>query len=310
LNGAEGRVSVVVPFHNPGSFLQETIESVLAQSYTDWELLLVDDGSSDGSSDIASDYARLHPGRIFHLGRPGGTGKGCSHARNVGLRHASGSFLASLDADDVWLPHKLEEQVALLREHPEADAVYGRTFFWSSWQEGSSPEDDAELALGFENGTVVEPPRLLLTALEGAAPLPQTSSIMVRRAVAERVGGYEEAFPILFEDQVFHTKLFLEAPALVVDRTWSLYRQHARSIMAQARRDLTTHSERLRYLDWAASYMARRGLRGTRIWWVVERTRLSLRYPRTMRFVRTGVRAARAAVGLLSGSRNRGGSSA
>jgi glycosyltransferase involved in cell wall biosynthesis len=294
LNESVPSVSVVVPFHNPGTFLRDAIESVLTQTFNSWELLLVDDGSTDGSSDIAREYVRLHPDRISYLGHSGGQAMGASHARNVGLRHARGEFLASLDADDVWLPHKLEEQVALLSAHPVAGAIYGRTIYWHSWRAGVGSDRDLTPETGFENGGVVPPPLLIEEMLEGNAPMPCTCSILVRRSAAERVGGYEEQFPRMYDDQVFYTKLFLDVPGLVIDRTWDMYRQHDRSMTATARHDPAVLAERLRFLDWAAQYMETRGLRGSRAWKTVQRTRLSLRYPRPMRLVRLGIRAARA----------------
>ena len=107
-------VSVIMPFLNAAPFLEEAIESVRAQTYANWELLLCDDGSTDGSSEIARRYASLDPSRIRHLTHDDGATHGASAARNLGLRRVRGELVALLDGDDVWLPHKLEEQVAIM----------------------------------------------------------------------------------------------------------------------------------------------------------------------------------------------------
>lgn len=100
----EALVSATIAFLNAEKFLAETIESVLAQTYPNWELWLVDDGSTDGSSQIARDYAARHADRIHYLEHPGHENRGKSASRNLGLRHARGRYVTWLDADDVWLP--------------------------------------------------------------------------------------------------------------------------------------------------------------------------------------------------------------
>jgi glycosyltransferase involved in cell wall biosynthesis len=132
------RVSVVMPFFNLESFLAESIESVLAQTCQDWQLLLIDDGSTDASGSIAKSYAEQYPDRIQYLAHENGVNRGASASRNLGLRHATGDYVALLDGDDIWLPRKLEEQVALLDSMPEAGALYGRTLLWYSWTGAST----------------------------------------------------------------------------------------------------------------------------------------------------------------------------
>src|SRR5262249_6096994 len=97
-------VSVVTPFWNARSFIAEAIESVLAQEFQSWELLLVDDGATDGSTDIARDYAGRFPEKIRYLEHEGHANRGSSCARNLGIRDAKGAYIAFLDADDVWTP--------------------------------------------------------------------------------------------------------------------------------------------------------------------------------------------------------------
>jgi glycosyltransferase involved in cell wall biosynthesis len=100
-------VSIVVIFLNAEQFIREAIESAFAQTYKCWELLLVDDGSADGSKAIAHQYAALYPERVLYLEHHDHQNRGMSASRNLGVSHARGKYIAFLDADDVWLPHKL-----------------------------------------------------------------------------------------------------------------------------------------------------------------------------------------------------------
>ena len=108
----DGLVSIITPCYNAGRFIAETIESVLGQTWPDWEMIVVDDGSSDTSADIVADYAR-RDGRI-RLIRQRNAGTAC--ARNAAMRTARGRYIALLDADDVWEPEFLERQLAFMRK--------------------------------------------------------------------------------------------------------------------------------------------------------------------------------------------------
>lgn len=117
-------VSIMMPAYNAEQFLAEAVASVLAQTYQDWELLLVNDGSTDKTADIA---ARFTDPRIRLLHKENG---GESSARNMALDNSRGAFIAYLDADDAWLPHHLETLVGYLQAHPERDAVYADGWYY------------------------------------------------------------------------------------------------------------------------------------------------------------------------------------
>src|SRR5206468_1190432 len=101
------RVSVITIFYNAAEFLGEAIESVLAQDYCDFELLLVDDGSTDAGSAIAQSFAKSEPGRIRYLHHSGHENRGMSASRNLGIREARGDIIGFIDADDRWRTNKL-----------------------------------------------------------------------------------------------------------------------------------------------------------------------------------------------------------
>lgn len=254
------RVSVVMPFFESARFIAEAIESVLAQRYDAWELLLVDDGSTDGSAEIARAYAARHPDRIRCLEHPGRANRGPGAARNLGFRAARGELLAMLDADDVYLPNKLEEQVALLDAHPEAGMLYGTTLLWHGWT--GDPEDaarDRPLPLGVPVDTVVHPPELLVRRIRGRAASPATCSVLLRREAVERAGLFEESFGKVYEDQVFYAKLFLSTPVYVADGTWDRYRIHPASSWSTAQREGRDRAARRAWLEWVAAWLADRG---------------------------------------------------
>lgn len=275
----EPRVSVIMPFLDTERYIEEAIESVLAQSFADWELLLIDDGSTDGSGAIARGYSENHPEQVRYLAHGDGKSHGASAARNVGLRAAHGEYLALLDADDVWLPNKLAEQVAMLDARPDVGALYGNTLYWHSWTREPLATDFLPY-LGIAPGTVLQPPELLIRCLQESAAIPCTCSILLRREVVERVGGFEEEFRRVFTDQVFYAKLFLSTPVLVTDTWWDKYRIHADSSCSVTEREGRMHAARGAYLDWLATYLEVRKMSKGAVGRVVRRERLLQRFPR------------------------------
>ena len=262
------RVSIVTPFMNAGRFIEESIESVLAQTYEPWELLLVDDGSTDDSAAIARRYAEAHPDRIRYLMHPDRENRGASASRNLGARHARGEFLAYLDADDVYLPRKLEQQVPLLDAHPEVAIVYAATEYWSSWS--GRPEDAKRdwtwRKYGAEAGAVIAPPRLLIAFLRDGGTVPCMGSVLVRRAAVERVGGWGESFRRIYTDQVFHAKLCLTFPALVADVCWDRYRQHDDSSCQTVARSGQAQAAFNTYLTWLEVYLSSQQVTHPEVW--------------------------------------------
>ena len=113
------QVSIITPCYNASRFISQTIDSVLTQTFTDWEMIIVDDGSKDDSSDIVEKYVKKDS-RIRLIQQPNG---GSANARNHGIREATGRYIALLDADDLWLPQFLEKQIEFMKEK-KAICVY------------------------------------------------------------------------------------------------------------------------------------------------------------------------------------------
>jgi len=248
-------VSVVTIFLDAEEFLRESIESVLAQRFDSWELLLVDDGSTDRSAEIARWYAARFPAKVKVLEHPGRANRGMSASRNLALSQAQGEFVSLLDSDDVWFPWTLNEQVDALRSHPPAALACGASQYWHSWS-----GDRAASALDFvdvparSGNRLFEAPDLLVSLLRGRFPVLCTCSVILRRDRLTEVGGFVDSFTSLYEEQACFAKLLAKYPALSVASCWSRYRQHARSSCADARNRGTDRSARSAYLQWLERY--------------------------------------------------------
>ena len=272
-------VSSVMIFLNAEKFIEEAIESVFAQTYDNWELLLVDDGSSDDSSQIALRYAERYPEKVRYLEHPGHQNRGMSASRNLGIRHAKGEYISFLDADDVWFAHTLEQQLAVLSSHPEAGMVYGSSLYWFGWtgnlEDSQRDFRDFVEECGVKPNTLIEPPELLRTFLRrdkgpcviGSIPVPST--IMVRREVAESVGGFvEESHEHRgqYDDQFFYVKVGLSVPVIAADKLWSKYRQHSEATTYIEREANRHTAARLHWLNWIAGYLFEREVKDVGIW--------------------------------------------
>jgi glycosyltransferase involved in cell wall biosynthesis len=254
-------VSVITIFLDAEAFLEEAIQSVFTQSYPHWELLLVDDGSNDSSTTIARQWSRRHPEQVRYLDHPGHANLGMSASRNRALREAHGTFVALLDADDVWLPHKLSEQLVIMASEPRAALVYGRSELWWSWTGKTSDSSrDHVLPLGVPPNTLVEPPTLLRLLLENKVQTPTTCSVLLRRSVFDKIGGFQENFRGMFEDQVFFAKACLELPVYVSGNRWARYRQHPQSCCAISSAQGNDRAARKRFLHWVQAYFLQHGV--------------------------------------------------
>jgi glycosyltransferase involved in cell wall biosynthesis len=116
------RTSIILPTYNRARFLSQAFASIKGQTYTDWELLVVDDGSTDNSRAVVTELAATMPGPVRYVFQEN---QGPYGARNTGLDTARGDYIAFFDSDDVWLPHHLQDCIAALETHPDVDWVYG-----------------------------------------------------------------------------------------------------------------------------------------------------------------------------------------
>jgi glycosyltransferase involved in cell wall biosynthesis len=295
----ESQVSCIVTFLNTEEFLGEAIESVLAQTHENLELLLVDDGSSDASTKISRRYAERFPETVRYLEHEGHENKGAAASRNLGMGEARGEYIALLDSDDVWLGHKLEEQVAILEDYPQAGMVYGQSQYWHSWT--TKPEDahrDHVPKLGVPTDTLFEPATLSKIVYPlGPATAPCPSDLLLRRSAVERVGGFEEAFRgmyQLYDDQTFLAKMYLHEPVYVADKCWDRYRQHPDQLVSVVRDAGEQHTVRLAFLRWLAEYFYTQGVENPELWKLLQEKLLQTSNRIQTRHSRDGERRVRA----------------
>lgn len=283
-------VSGIMIFLNAERFIEEAIESVLNQSYQAWELLLVDDGSTDKSSSIAQNYTKKYPNRIRYLEHENHQNKGMSASRNLGIRHAKGQYIAFIDADDVWLSHKLEQQVPLLESQPQAAMLYGRTQYWFSWTEKNEDQKrDCLTKLQVKGGSLVPPSLPLLFYLKDEQIYPCTCSVLIRHEVFEEIGTFEESFQNANEDMVFYTKIFLKASVFISDQCWDRYRINPDSYWVNYWKRIREgswfphlnqpHPERQKYLQWLMSYLDKEGIDDPVIWKAIGKAFWPYKYP-------------------------------
>jgi glycosyltransferase involved in cell wall biosynthesis len=208
-------ISIVTPAYNAAAHLGETGRSVLAQSFGDWEWLIVDDGSTDATREIAAGFgdARVRLIAASHSGLP-------AVARNRGIAEARGEFIAFLDADDRWLPEKLALQMACFDAHSEAGLVFSRyRYFFEEWRRVSRMT--APNLRGVPNPGMLYD-RLLFHNLVAL------STAVVRRALLDAHGAFDDdPRQRGSEDYELWLRLAPHAPFAFVDRPLMLYRLHS-----------------------------------------------------------------------------------
>jgi glycosyltransferase involved in cell wall biosynthesis len=266
-------VSVVLIFFNGERFIEEAVQSVRDQTLTDWELILVDDGSTDRSTEIARDVAAGDE-RIRYVDHPGHQNRGMSASRNLGVANASAPYIAFIDTDDVWVPTKLSEQVDLLAGMPDVALVCGAMLYWYSWNPAATEADHVVLTGGVADRRL-DPPQAAVTLFPLGRRRGVGTDILVRRTVFDAVGGFEEQFRGMLEDQAFFIKVFMRYPIYISSRPWLRYRQHDASCIGQASR-----AERLRhrkiFLDWLQEDDAR--ITDSRVSAAARRAHRGIRY--------------------------------
>ncbi|HEX3616119.1 MAG TPA: glycosyltransferase [Solirubrobacteraceae bacterium] len=207
MSGSTPRVTVVMPAFNVARTITEAMASVLSQTMDDLELLVVDDGSTD---ETATTALSVQDPRVRVIRRENG---GTSAARNTGIEQAQGDWVAFLDADDVWLPRKLEIQLALMAQAPGCLASQGSAYL----------VDDDLRQLALRHCVPVENPLLTFLRFEN---LPNAgSSWIVERTLLEKIGGFDTTLPRI-EDWEFSIRLARFAQPLCIDEPLALYRYH------------------------------------------------------------------------------------
>ena len=192
-------IAVIIPTHNRAALLDRAVQSVLGQTFRDFELVVVDDGSTDGTAELPI-FKNSDP-RLRYIRFP--ENEGVSSARNAGVKATSAPWIAFLDSDDEWLPEKLEKQVRWTIEHTDMHIVQTREIW-------------------IRRGKKVNPPRthekfegdLFAASLERCMVTP--SSVMLRRTLFNRTGGFNESFQAC-EDYDLWLRITCRCPVGLID---------------------------------------------------------------------------------------------
>jgi glycosyltransferase involved in cell wall biosynthesis len=229
-------VSVVIPTYNYGHYIREAIDSALAQTYPVHEIVVVNDGSTDNTTEILKSYGS----RIRLCEQANG---GPAKARNRGVQECRGELIAFLDADDAWLPRKIERQIEVLRELPEPRVV----------STDLMPIDRASVRLSIETRSCRESEKSIVTLrdlLEFASVVP--SSVMIAKDYFKKLGFFDETLAGT-EDMEMWWRIASVAPIVKITERLTLYRVHTGSISHNADGMLSNH---IRLLDKAFSSLA------------------------------------------------------
>ena len=279
-------VSVIIIFLNEERFLDEAIRSVESQTTDQWELILVDDGSSDRSAAIAEAAVARDPQRIRYATHPGLQNRGMSASRNLGIELAAGGFVAFLDGDDVWLPEKLERQLAVFEAHPEIAMTFGPLLRWLRWTDDPEAGIHEDLmGVGRKKrgrhklgGRVVRPPELVPLMLRDDYFIP--GGILVRREVLNEVGGYADEFSGMYEDAVAMSRVCLRHSVYIHDEIGYLYRMHPDSCTQTNSSSDEINRARARFLGWVESHLDESEIDDRSVRTALRRAQFPLEHPR------------------------------
>jgi glycosyltransferase involved in cell wall biosynthesis len=215
------RVSVIIPTYNRADFLPQTIQSVLDQTFHDFEILIIDDGSTDDTEHVVR---RIDDSRVIYV-RQGHSGLP-SVARNTGLHHARGDYIAFLDSDDLWLSEKLALQVQYMDSHPEVGLSYTDTYRFTADPEQYDPRPVLRSETA-HSGHV-------FALLYGQQVIPNLT-VVIRSSVVEQVGMFDEDARLKAnEDYEYWLRIAHQYPVGYLDKPLALYRQHPEGISKAA----------------------------------------------------------------------------
>ncbi|MDX1589792.1 MAG: glycosyltransferase [Oleiphilaceae bacterium] len=210
------RVSVLIPAYNREPYILAAIDSVLSQDYAPLELIVIDDGSTDGTYPLLQEQSRL--GRIRLLSHPGHANRGQSASLNLGLRAATGDYLAILDSDDLFAPGKLTEQVGFLEKNPGVGMVYGY---------GHAVDAAGHFLYALPGAHHEEPGDPCRLLLDCYMALPGGS--LIRRSVLQQVGEFEEGFRAA-QDHDMALRIMEKTRVAYLPSLAFYYRKHGDSI--------------------------------------------------------------------------------
>ena len=243
-NSLKPNVSVVIPFVNHQSSLERAVESVLKQTYSSWEILLIDNNSSDGTTNLAQHLATSYEGRIRYIHEER---QGIPFARNKGLCEAKGKYVAFLDADDEFFSSKLYDQINILENNMDIAMVYGLT------KRIYVPSGKVLLQnSGIAKSGITPPPFLAIDWISCFYHLPQTGSTLTRTAIARDIGGFEENLLLGNDDISYHLKLAFHYCVWFIPQIAVIYYRHEQSEGSRLNKEKTVKA---RYVEAFSSWI-------------------------------------------------------
>jgi glycosyltransferase involved in cell wall biosynthesis len=201
------RVSVIIPAHNSIKYLPSSLESVFQQTFTDWEILIINDGSTDGTEQCAS---KIEDPRVRFVSQPH---QGVSIARNHGINLSKGEYIAFLDADDLWEATKLEKQVNYLDNHLDVGLIYA----WTAFVDATA-KPTGRISSSSAEG------KIWLKLLEDET-IPSASTVMIRRDCLDYVGMFAPNLTHA-EDLELWVRIASKYSVAVIKEVLTQYRQH------------------------------------------------------------------------------------
>jgi glycosyltransferase involved in cell wall biosynthesis len=226
-------VSIVIPAFNVQDYIGQTLNSVIEQTFQDWEALVVDDASEDGTFMAAQEYAKKDPRiKVMRNVRP----KGVSGTRNTGIRNASGEWIAFLDGDDLFDHRTLEHRVASAKQLPDCSFISGD--FLILREDGTTEHIPQSLANSRWRGILHAPdkPHDAITVLEKPIEhfvdqvLTWTGCAMVKAELLQHLGGFDESLETAEDVQLWMRVAASVHSMVFVPKSLSLYRQRPRSL--------------------------------------------------------------------------------
>ncbi len=225
-------VEVIVPAYNAAPFLAAALNSVIAQTFADWRILLVDDGSTDTTAEIANAYAaRLGP-KLKYIHQPNA---GLPAARNTAIRHAEGQYLALLDADDIWLPERLAETLKVFARSEEIGLTYG-------FIDGIDPQ--GHILSTFQTPSKHAEGKIARYIYMREIDLP-CPSITFRKTCVDHVGTFDESMRAT-EDRDLWLRIALRYDVALVRQVIAQYRTSPQAMTSDPER---MYQAQLRFID-------------------------------------------------------------
>jgi glycosyltransferase involved in cell wall biosynthesis len=211
------KVSVFIASYNHAPYLPECLDSILAQTYRDFEIVIVDDGSTDESPEIIRSYQRQYPDRVFYYTHPGHENKGISASCNLAISKSRGEYLAWIGSDDAWFLDKLELQVKLLDDFPQYGLVYGYA------QNMNESGKILPRLIGKDITLDVNPLGCILQSCS-----PPAMTIMIRRGCLEEVGLFDE--DLVNSDWELIIRISAHWKLGFIDKPLAKYRLHSSNV--------------------------------------------------------------------------------